>query len=140
MGEMLENARKQTLIHYREILRNIHEKPSIIAQTYKSSTDSSPVVSLRPLFLCLQCPNIMTETDRDQHFETKSHCFCRWNNVVCTESMADAHIAVESRDGHVYCGNCQDFIYDPELEIRRMQKGWFLHHVAVHVHRLMRPW
>ncbi|KAH7095029.1 hypothetical protein FB567DRAFT_511594 [Paraphoma chrysanthemicola] len=106
MGEMLENARKQTLIYYRDILRNIHEKPSIIAQTYKSSTDSSPVVSLRPLYLCLQCPNIMTEADRDQHFETKSHCF-----------------SVESRDGHVYCGNCQDFIYDPELEIRRMQKG-----------------
>jgi ubiquitin carboxyl-terminal hydrolase 22/27/51 len=31
--------------------------------------------------------------------------------------------AVESREGNVYCGNCQDFIYDPELEIRRLQKG-----------------
>lgn len=36
----------------------------------------------------------------------------------------DKFIAVESREGNVYCGNCQDFIYDPELEIRRLQKGW----------------
>lgn len=77
MGEMFENARKQTLQHYRAILQNIHEKPSIIAQTYNATADSKPIVSLKPLFLCLQCPNIMTEADRDLHFETKSHCFCR---------------------------------------------------------------
>lgn len=76
MGEMFENARKQTLIAYQAILRNIHEKPSIIAQTHNSSTESRPVVALRPLYLCLQCPSIMTETDRDHHFETKAHCFC----------------------------------------------------------------
>jgi hypothetical protein len=76
MGEMFENARKQTLANYQSILRNIHEKPSIIAQTHNSSTESRSVVALRPLYLCLQCPCIMTETDRDQHFETKSHCFC----------------------------------------------------------------
>jgi hypothetical protein len=36
---------------------------------------------------------------------------------------ADSSTAVESREGNIYCGNCQDFIYDPELEIRRLQKG-----------------
>lgn len=76
MGEMFENARKQTLIAYQAILRNIHEKPSIIAQTHNSSSESKPIVALRPLYLCLQCPSIMTETDRDHHFETKAHCFC----------------------------------------------------------------
>ncbi|KAI8939638.1 hypothetical protein NX059_003396 [Plenodomus lindquistii] len=106
MGEMFENARKQTLQQYRAILRNIHEKPSIIAQTHNSSNDARPVVSLRPLYLCLQCPSIMTEADRDSHFETKSHCF-----------------SVESREGNVYCGNCQDFIYDEALEVLRQQKG-----------------
>lgn len=79
MGEMFENARKQTLQHYRAILQNIHEKPSIIAQTHNTATDGQNVVSLRPLYLCLQCPNIMTEADRDHHFDTKSHCFCGWN-------------------------------------------------------------
>ncbi|KAF2623363.1 ubiquitin carboxyl-terminal hydrolase-like protein 22 [Macroventuria anomochaeta] len=105
MGEMFENARKQTLQHYRSILQLIHDKPSIIAQTFVES-NGQPVVSLRPLYLCLQCPNIMTDEQRDQHFDTKSHCF-----------------SVESRDGNVYCGNCQDFIYDPELEMRRLLKG-----------------
>jgi len=76
MGEMFENARKQTLGQYQIILRKIHEDPSVIAQTYKSTTDSEPVVSLRPLYLCLQCPNIMTEADRDEHIDTKLHCFC----------------------------------------------------------------
>jgi ubiquitin carboxyl-terminal hydrolase 22/27/51 len=40
---------------------------------------------------------------------------------------ANGHAAVESREGNVYCANCQDFIYDPELEIRRLQKGWCTH-------------
>jgi ubiquitin carboxyl-terminal hydrolase 22/27/51 len=75
MGEMFENARKQTLQHYRSILQLIHDKPSIIAQTYVNG-NGQPVVSLRPLYLCLQCPNIMTDEQRDQHFDTKNHCFC----------------------------------------------------------------
>jgi ubiquitin carboxyl-terminal hydrolase 22/27/51 len=76
MGIMFENARKQTLSNYQAILRKIHEEPSVIVQTYKSSVDGGPVVSLRPLFLCLQCPNIMTETDRYEHIDQKGHCFC----------------------------------------------------------------
>ncbi|KAF2011680.1 cysteine proteinase [Aaosphaeria arxii CBS 175.79] len=103
--EMLEAAKKPTLHNYRLILQSIHEKPSINAQTHKNS-EGRPAVSIRPLYLCLQCPNISSEADRDQHVETKLHCF-----------------SVESRNGHVYCGQCNDFIYDPELETRRMQKG-----------------
>lgn len=77
---MFENARKQTLQHYRSITQLIHEKPSVIAQTYndQSSGEERPVVSLKPLYLCLQCPSIMTDGDRDAHFETKEHCFCEW--------------------------------------------------------------
>jgi ubiquitin carboxyl-terminal hydrolase 22/27/51 len=89
MGEMFENARKQTLQHYRAILQNIHEKPSIIAQTYNTATDGQNVVSLRPLYLCLQCPNIMTEADRDYHFDTKSHCFCRLKANTSTRRRTD---------------------------------------------------
>ena len=74
MGEMLENARKATFHNYRHILQTIYEKPSVIAQTYKG-TDGQPVVSLRPLYLCLQCPNIMTEADRDEHIDSKRHVF-----------------------------------------------------------------
>ncbi|ORY09783.1 ubiquitin carboxyl-terminal hydrolase 2 [Clohesyomyces aquaticus] len=109
MRDMMENARKPTLHNYKAILQDIHEKPSVIAQTYKSppaAGDGRPVVSLRPLYLCLQCPSVLPEAERDQHAEAKLHCF-----------------SVESRDGHIYCGNCQDFIYDPDLELRRLQKG-----------------
>lgn len=75
---MLENARKQTFHSYRAILQMVHEKPSVIAQTYKSmnAPDGRSVVSIRPLYLCLQCPNIMTEVDRDEHIDSKRHCFC----------------------------------------------------------------
>ncbi|KAF1956523.1 ubiquitin carboxyl-terminal hydrolase 2 [Byssothecium circinans] len=105
MGVMLEKARKATFHSYSKILQVIHEKPSVIAQTYKSA-DGRPVVSLRPLYLCLQCPNIMTEADRNEHIDSKRHVF-----------------AVESRDGNIYCGDCQDFIYDSDLEAKRLLKG-----------------
>ena len=99
MRDMLENARKLTLHNYRAILQDIHEKPSIIAQTHKSSPagDGRPVVSLRPLYLCLQCPIILTEADRDQHVESKLHCFCRCHygtlkgheaNMNCSRGVA----------------------------------------------------
>ncbi|KAF2470362.1 ubiquitin carboxyl-terminal hydrolase-like protein 22 [Lindgomyces ingoldianus] len=108
MRDMMENARKLTLHNYRAILQDIHEKPSVIAQTHRTPAagDGRPVVALRPVYLCLQCPSVLPEAERDQHVEAKLHCF-----------------SVESRDGHIYCGNCQDFIYDPDLELRRLQKG-----------------
>jgi ubiquitin carboxyl-terminal hydrolase 22/27/51 len=87
MGEMFENARKQTLQHYRSILQLIHDKPSVIAQTYVDS-NNEPVVSLRPLYLCLQCPNIMTHEQRDQHFDTKSHCFCGLQQTTYSTSFS----------------------------------------------------
>jgi ubiquitin carboxyl-terminal hydrolase 22/27/51 len=75
MGEILEKARKATFHNYRLILQCIHEKASVIAQTSKNA-DGQAVVSLRPLYLCLQCPNIMTEADRNEHIESKRHVFC----------------------------------------------------------------
>jgi ubiquitin carboxyl-terminal hydrolase 22/27/51 len=36
----------------------------------------------------------------------------------------------------VYCGNCQDFIYDPELEIRRLQKGRYIPACKEYNHKL----
>jgi ubiquitin carboxyl-terminal hydrolase 22/27/51 len=89
MGVMFENARKQTLANYQAILRKIHEEPSVIAQTYKSSIDGEPVVSLRPLFLCLQCPNIMPETDREEHMDQKGHCFCGFGPQILWKRCAD---------------------------------------------------
>jgi ubiquitin carboxyl-terminal hydrolase 22/27/51 len=80
MGEFLEKARKMTLANYRNILQRIHDLPSIIAQTHKG--DGRSLVSLRPTYLCLQCPTISTEAERDQHGESKAHCFCGWQHVA----------------------------------------------------------
>lgn len=124
MRNLLENARKQTLQHYRAILQNIHEKPSVIAQSCKSATSPNgrSCVSLRPLYLCLQCPNIMSESDRNEHIDAKRHIFCGflWTGPGTYKLTSPA---VESRDGNIFCGECQDFIYDTELEARRLQKG-----------------
>lgn len=84
MRDMLENARKHTLQHYRNIIQKIYEEPSIIAQTHKNP-DSRPVVSLRSLYLCLQCPQISTEAERDQHVEAKLHCFCGLRNGTLSD-------------------------------------------------------
>jgi ubiquitin carboxyl-terminal hydrolase 22/27/51 len=78
MQLLLSNARGNTLKNYRTILQKIYEEPSVITQTHKASAagDSRAIVSLRPLFLCLQCPIISTEAERNQHIEAKGHVFC----------------------------------------------------------------
>lgn len=102
---MLGVARGHTVKQYRTILHKIHDDPSVITQTTVAS-DGRPVVSLRPLYLCLQCPVIATEVERDHHVDTKAHVF-----------------SAESRTGMIYCGHCQDIIYDPHLESWRLRKG-----------------
>jgi ubiquitin carboxyl-terminal hydrolase 22/27/51 len=89
MRDLLENARKQTLANYKNILQKIHEQPSVITQTHKSAGDGRPVVGLRPLYLCLQCPLVNTEADRDQHIETKLHCFCGLPHSIRQGHMAN---------------------------------------------------
>ncbi|KAF2814257.1 cysteine proteinase [Mytilinidion resinicola] len=106
--ELFEEAKKAATRNYIQILQTIHDKPSIIAQTHRSTAnaDGRSVVSLRPLYLCLQCPNVMTEEVRDGHFDAKGHAF-----------------SVESREGYLYCHPCADYVYDPALETLRLQKG-----------------
>jgi hypothetical protein len=101
MRDMFEKARKQTLASYQAILRNVHEKPSVIAQTYNSVSDGRPVVSLRPLYLCIQCPSIMTETDRDEHLDTKAHCFSELTKAMSQQDKTD-HVQRLSRGKGMY--------------------------------------
>ncbi|OCK84919.1 ubiquitin carboxyl-terminal hydrolase-like protein 22 [Lepidopterella palustris CBS 459.81] len=106
--ELFEKVKKMATTNYTQLLHTIHEKPSIIVQTHRSTVngDGRSVVSLRPLYLCLQCPNVMTEEIRDRHFDAKGHAF-----------------SVESREGYLYCRGCNDYVYDPTLENIRLQKG-----------------
>ncbi|KAI5806273.1 hypothetical protein EDC01DRAFT_639370, partial [Geopyxis carbonaria] len=54
---------------------------------------------LRRTYLCLQCPAAHCFGDAEGHARDTGHMF-----------------GVDSRNGHVYCFHCQDYIYDPTLE------------------------
>ncbi|KAI9827649.1 MAG: hypothetical protein M1819_006938 [Sarea resinae] len=87
----------------------IFQKPAVIAQTWKplnagSGADGRPITSLRSTYLCLQCPSICTQQDRDSHWHAKRHNF-----------------SVESRSGCLYCQQCEDFVYDSTFEDLRLQ-------------------
>jgi len=65
-----------TIQHYKMLLRVIFDKTPVIPQTTKS-IDKRPVTTLKPNFLCLQCPTTCTAQDRHRHGELKAHMFCK---------------------------------------------------------------
>ncbi|KAI4149025.1 MAG: hypothetical protein LQ340_004820 [Diploschistes diacapsis] len=70
-------------------------------QTTKDNKDTKkiPMTTLRPTYMCLQCATISSLEDRDVH-------------------------TIESRSGCLWCGRCDDFVYDPTFErIRVDQSG-----------------
>ncbi|KAL2751930.1 hypothetical protein ACRALDRAFT_2114823 [Sodiomyces alcalophilus JCM 7366] len=100
----------QSVHHYKMILRNIFEQTPIISQTTKNSK-GRPNTSLTSNYLCLQCTSIVSEEDRLNHGNAKSHRFF-----------------VDSRNGTLYCQICDDLVWDPTLEdlrIRKMGTGTF---------------
>ena len=49
------------------------------AQTTKDPKDPKKVsfISLRPTYLCLQCSNVSSLEERDNHSESRGHVFCK---------------------------------------------------------------
>ncbi|KAF2087166.1 cysteine proteinase [Saccharata proteae CBS 121410] len=105
---LFTNSRKLLVQQYTSIIQTIHDRHSIIPQTHRSSLngDSKPVLSVTPTYMCLQCVGVFTPELRDEHFEAKKHAF-----------------SVESKSGCVYCQQCKDFVYDPNLENVRLLQG-----------------
>lgn len=63
--------------------------------------------SVKPTWLCVQCPHVWSTESMKAHFRSpKIHS-----------------LFVESRSGFLFCANCDDFIYDPQLEQIRLQKA-----------------
>ncbi|KAF2758253.1 ubiquitin carboxyl-terminal hydrolase 2 [Pseudovirgaria hyperparasitica] len=93
---------------YETAIQTLADPRRIKPQTYKSSSSENDtiVVSIKPTYLCLQCPSIMSADGRDKHHEARKHAF-----------------TVESRHGCLYCQFCRDFVYDPEFEKIRAQRG-----------------
>lgn len=72
---MMQQARPKMISHYNKMFSNaIDETTGIISQTYKNP-DSKPATTLRPTYMCMQCPIITNEQSKDKHFETKGHAF-----------------------------------------------------------------
>ncbi|KAF2144405.1 uncharacterized protein K452DRAFT_325014 [Aplosporella prunicola CBS 121167] len=105
---LFAERRKVLVQQYTNIIQTIHERHNIISQTHRSSLngDGSPVLTIAPTYMCLQCVGVFTPELRDEHFEAKKHAF-----------------SVESKHGCVYCQQCKDFIYDPMLENVRLLQG-----------------
>lgn len=78
LQSLLEQASKLSMTHYSLLQQAIHTHHATISQTCKTSKnpDSRSVPSLKPLFLCLQCPSVHRPEDRDKHYELKRHSFC----------------------------------------------------------------
>ncbi|KAA8913921.1 hypothetical protein FN846DRAFT_897065 [Sphaerosporella brunnea] len=60
---------------------------------------------LTQTFLCMQCATVHCPDDAEEHYLTEGHTF-----------------GVDSRNGHVFCFECQDYIYDPALEDIRIEQ------------------
>jgi ubiquitin carboxyl-terminal hydrolase 22/27/51 len=102
-----------------------------MAQTIKRKSDGLP--SLKPTFMCMQCPSIFTRDAMKAHFNgPKSHSFCK-SYEMCEECMSitDNLVVVESRSGYLFCYNCEDFVYDPTLEGIRLQGTRYRHEVPL---------
>ncbi|KAF2400123.1 ubiquitin carboxyl-terminal hydrolase-like protein 22 [Trichodelitschia bisporula] len=91
---------------YTQIVTTLREKPKLIAQTCKAARTDT-FTSLRPTYLCVQCPGVFAKDSIHGHWSSpKQHSFF-----------------VESRSGHLFCHNCEDFVYDPQLEGIRLQRS-----------------
>ncbi|KAF8250268.1 cysteine proteinase [Wilcoxina mikolae CBS 423.85] len=60
---------------------------------------------LTQTYLCMQCPMVHCLRDAKQHAKEQCHTF-----------------GVDSRSGHVFCFQCEDYIYDPVLEEIRIEQ------------------
>jgi len=100
-------AYKTLCSQYNSVLKSLNSSTPAKSQTVRMGKDTSRP-SLRPSYLCLQCPNIFTDDGMRPHFEgPKAHS-----------------LFVESRTGFIFCNNCEDFIYDPYLEQLRIRSKY----------------
>ncbi|KAJ2897842.1 putative ubiquitin carboxyl-terminal hydrolase 8 [Zalerion maritima] len=99
--EVMSNA----ITHYKETLKCIFDQNPMLAQSSKPLEGGQQFTNLTPLYLCLQCTDIMDEGDIVKHAHKKQHRFY-----------------VESQTGTLYCQLCDDIVWDPTLEELRIRK------------------
>jgi hypothetical protein len=71
-----QNTWKTFEQYYIRALHTIRNENPIVPQSLRNGKTLSP--SLRPTWLCMQCPFIFSEDARQAHWESpKQHSFCR---------------------------------------------------------------
>ncbi|KAG8630335.1 hypothetical protein KVT40_001954 [Elsinoe batatas] len=101
--DFLDNARAEATKQYTRIIQAINKDNNLAVRIPKVASGTAPF-TLRPTWLCLQCPNVTTSDTRDLH--DKAHKFC-----------------AESSSGHIYCRTCADIIHDPYFSEIRLLRG-----------------
>ena len=79
LKDLLDNAQQEALKQYTRLIQNVHRSSDLAARIPKGTP--SLLVTLRPNYLCLQCPNVATSTQRDRH--EKGHRFCKGHVHMC---------------------------------------------------------
>ncbi|OKL61084.1 hypothetical protein UA08_03790 [Talaromyces atroroseus] len=69
------------------------------ANGIKSSATGSQRLSLKPMYICVNCSEKHSNGDRQVHSDMTNHLFY-----------------IDSRTGALFCQGCRDFVYDHELE------------------------
>lgn len=70
--------------HYKFALRSIFDGPPKVAQTNKSLSGSETETTITSNYLCLQCSQVIKESEIDAHGSQKSHRFCTFPTPVTT--------------------------------------------------------
>jgi ubiquitin carboxyl-terminal hydrolase 22/27/51 len=116
-----QNVWKTFEQYYIRALHTIRNENPIVPQSLRNGKTLSP--SLRPTWLCMQCPFIFSEDARQAHWASpKQHSFCPSTFRI---GALLTPIDVESRSGCLYCLNCDDYVFDPHFERLRLNNGSF---------------
>jgi len=80
LEQLLLQGNKTVLLsveNHRTAQNTIFFKTRTISQTSKAlrTESDTPVVTLRPTFLCLQCPTVYTSREEESHRLSKGHMF-----------------------------------------------------------------
>jgi hypothetical protein len=122
------DARERTQVDFQQLQtnpsRHTREAQYNSANTQDSLRGRRPARCLPPPPVPLPTMSLHHDRGRPGHTHPIKVTLLLWV-LPCTLDSTEliCAAAVESRDGYMYCGLCQDFIYDPDLEVRRLQKG-----------------
>ena len=115
-------AAEQFTISYTNLQATLANLEEVQKTKGTKETPKESVSHLKATYLCLQCSDVSSLEDREVHSQAKRHRFST-SPVFRFLENANSFVAVESRTGCLYCGLCDDFIYDPGLEKIRVKSN-----------------